>query len=133
MRLLLTLAVAAVMGGCAAGGVKVSEDQIASFRPGQTTKAQVLAALGQPTMQTRLGDGTSMLIYSHYEARVRPQTFIPIVGAFAGGSDSSSTTTTLRFDAFDRLIDSATSVSAFGTGTGLSAGEIRPTTSDQPR
>lgn len=84
-------------------------------------------------MQTRLADGTSMVIYSHYEAKVRPETFIPLVGAFVGGSDATSNTATLRFDASDKLIDTSSSSSTFGTGMGLSAGKIEPTTLDQPR
>lgn len=122
-----------VLAGCAAGGVKVSDAQLAAFKPGKATIAQVVSTLGAPTMQTRLADGTSMLIYSYYEARVRPATLIPIVGAFAGGSDSTSTTATLRFDAAGRLLDTSTSSSAYGTGTGLSAGQIAPATLDQPR
>lgn len=133
MGKLAALLFAGLLAGCAAGGVMVSDAQLAAFRPGETTKAQVLAALGQPTMQTRLSDGTTMLIYSHYEARVRPESFIPVVGAFVGGSDSAATTATLRFDAADRLVDTSTSSSAFGTGAGLSAGQIQPSTLDQPR
>ncbi|MNE74170.1 hypothetical protein D3C80_1702290 [compost metagenome] len=74
-----------------------------------------------------------MVIYSYYEAKVRPETFIPIVGGFVGGSDSTSNTATLRFDASDRLLDTSSSSSAMGTGMGLSAGTIEPVTTDQPR
>lgn len=133
MRTLAVIALSAVLVACAAGGVKVTDDQLTSFKAGETTKAQVIAAIGAPTMQMRLADGTSMVIYSYYEAKVRPATFIPIVGAFAGGSDSSSNTATLRFDANDRLIDTTSSSSAIGSGTGLSAGQIQTTTAEQPR
>lgn len=127
------LGVALLLGGCAAGGVKVSEAQLSHFQPGVTTKLQVIGALGPPTIQMRLADGTSMVVYSYYEARVRPQTFIPVVGAVVGGSDSTSTTATLRFDAADKLLDTSTSSSSFGTGMGPSAGQITPTTVDQPK
>lgn len=133
MRVLVAVAAAALVAGCAAGGIRVNESQLAAFKPGEATRDQVIAALGAPTMQTRLADGTSLVIYSYYEARVRPATFIPIVGAFAGGSDSTSTTATLRFDAAGKLLDTSTSSSAYGTGTGLSAGQVSPPTQGQPR
>jgi len=133
MRIIAVLALAVALAGCAAGGVKVADGQLTSFKAGETTKAQVIASLGAPSMQMRLADGTSMVIYSHYEAKVRPETFIPFVGAFVGGSDSTSNTATLRFDANDKLIDTSSSSSAHGTGMGLAAGQITPSTLDQPR
>ncbi|MCT9812413.1 hypothetical protein N0K08_17355 [Acidovorax sp. Be4] len=133
MKIIAVIALAAALAGCAAGGVKVTDGQLASFKTGETTKAQVIAAIGAPNMQMRLADGTSMVIYSHYEAKVRPETFIPFVGGFVGGSDSTSTTATLRFDASDKLLDTSSSSSAFGSGMGLSAGKIEPATLDQPR
>ena len=120
------------LAGCAASGVRVTDEQVAAFKAGETTKAQAMAVLGKPTMQMRLADNTSIVIYSHYESRVRPETLIPIVGAFVGGADSNSNTMTLRFDAADRLLDTSSSTSNFGTGTGLAAGQPSPVL-DQPR
>ena len=133
MRTIAAIAFAAALAGCAASGVKVTDGQLSSFKAGETTKAQVIAAIGAPTMQMRLADGTSMVVYSHYEAKVRPETFIPFVGGFVGGSDSTSNTATLRFDASDRLIDTTSASSAMGSGMGFSAGKIEPATLDQPR
>ena len=132
MKFIVLAAFVAALAGCAAGGVKVTDQQVAGFKAGETTKSTVLAALGEPTMQMRLADGSTMVVYSHYEATVRPATFIPIVGAFAGGSDSRSNTMTLRFDAADKLIDTTSSSSAMGSGMGLSAGQATPV-QDQPR
>jgi len=132
MKFSMLAACVAVLAGCAAGGVKVTDQQVAAFKAGETTKSTVLATFGEPTMQMRLADGSTMVVYSHYEATVRPATFIPIVGAFAGGSDTRSSTMTLRFDAADKLIDTTSSSSAIGTGTGLAAGRPVPV-EDQPR
>lgn len=123
---------ALALAGCAASGVKVTDDQVAAFKAGETTKAQAMAVLGKPTMQMRLADNTSIVIYSHYESRVRPATLIPVVGAFVGGADSNSNTMTLRFDASDRLLDTSSSASNFGTGAGLAAGQPAAVP-DQPR
>ncbi|WP_153012897.1 hypothetical protein [Pseudacidovorax intermedius] len=132
MRLLIAALAAAALAGCAASGVRVTDDQVAHFQRGVTTKAEVLQALGKPTMQMRMGDGTSMVIYSFAEVAVRPATFIPVVGAFAGGADSRSNTMTLRFDAAERLVDTTSSATETGTGRGASAGPVAPV-SDQPR
>ena len=133
MRLIATVALVVTLAGCAAGGIKVNEEQLSSFKAGETTKAQVITALGAPTMQMRLADGTSMVIYSPYQAKVRPETFIPLVGGLVGGSDTTSNTATLRFDASDKLLDTTSASSAMGTGMGLSAGTIEPVTTNQPR
>lgn len=49
MRVLATVALA----GCVAGGVRVADSQLSSFTAGETTKAQVIATIGAPTMQMR--------------------------------------------------------------------------------
>ena len=84
------LAVALTLSGCASTGVQVTDDQIAQFKEGQTTKQQVIATLGQPTTTMRNSDGTTMLMYTYAEARTRASTFIPIVGMFTGGVDTRS-------------------------------------------
>ena len=42
------LAATIALAGCGATGVKVSDAQVAAFKPGETTEAQVAALLGQP-------------------------------------------------------------------------------------
>lgn len=126
------LACVLALSACASSGVKVTENQTAAFEKGKTTRQEVIAKLGKPTMQTSLGDGTKLVHYTYAEATVRPSTFIPLVGAFVGGTDSQSSHVSMRFDAQDKLIDITTSESQMGTGTGFAAGAIAPST-DQPR
>lgn len=128
----LTVACAFVMGACASSGVQVTEQQTSAFEKGKTTRQEVIAKLGKPTMQTNLGDGTKLVQYTYAEATVRPSTFIPFVGAFVGGADSRSSHVALKFDAQDKLIDVTSSESQMGTATGLAAGAVAPAT-DQPR
>ena len=111
----------------------VSDAQVAAFKPGETTEAQVAALLGQPNMRTRLPDGTVMVIYSYAEYSTRPATFIPIVGAFVGGADTRSSAVTLRFDKDGKLIDTSSSSTTFGTGMGPPAGKVDNTSTQQPR
>jgi len=105
MKLAVLAIAAMIFVGCASSGVKVTEDQTSSFVKGQTTRAQVIQALGNPTSQTKMSDGTRIISYSYARARTRPTTFIPIVGLFAGGTDTHGSSVTLSFDANDKLID----------------------------
>lgn len=121
------------LAGCAATGVKVTDAQVSAFKPGEATEAQVVQALGQPTMRMRLGDGSVMVVYTYAEASVRPATFIPIVGGLVGGSDSRSSSVSLRFGADGKLIDTTSSTATYGIGMGPSAGKVETTSTQQPR
>ncbi|MCI2809392.1 hypothetical protein [Eoetvoesiella caeni] len=122
----------ALLVGCASSGVRVTDDQVSKFTKGQTTKTEVIAALGQPTTTMRQSDGTVTVVYNYVESSARPETYIPFVGAFIGGADSRSNMATLRFDANDTLIDYSTAQSQYGTGLGAAAGQVERMP-DQPR
>ncbi|OZI64598.1 outer membrane protein assembly factor BamE domain-containing protein [Bordetella genomosp. 4] len=132
MRFWASVCALVLIAGCVSTGVQVKDEQLSSFVPGQTTRQEVIAALGQPTTQMRNADGTSMLIYTHVEAQARAASFIPIVGAFVGGADSRSNQVTLNFDSDGKLLGHSSTESAYGTGYGLSAGQVESVT-DQPR
>jgi len=133
MKALITIALAAALAGCAATGVRVTPEQAAAFKPGEATELQVVQQLGQPTQRMSLGDGSVILMYSYAEYKTRPASLIPVVGAFAGGSDVASSAVSLRFGKDGKLIDTSSYSSGMGTGIGASAGKIEPKTTDQPR
>ncbi len=87
---LLTIA-AFVIAGCAASGVQVSQDAALQFKEGQTTENEILAKLGKPTTVMFSG-GIKTIAYSGMQYQVKGATFIPIVGAFAGGADYTMST-----------------------------------------
>lgn len=130
--LLASIAFAAALGGCAASGVKVSDDQLGSFVVGTTTEADVLGRLGTPTTRTRNSDGTVVLQYVYAEAQVRAATFVPIVGLFAGGTDVKSNAVNLTFGPDGKLKSSSSTASSYGTGMGASSGTTG-TATQQPR
>lgn len=132
MKFLLSLAVTALLAGCVSTGVQVKDEQLSSFKPGQTTKQDVISALGQPTTQTRNADGTSTVVYMYLESRVRGASFIPIVGLFAGGADSRTNQVVLNFDADGKLVGHSSTESAYGSGYGGSSLAPQPV-ADQPR
>lgn len=125
-RFLPVALVSVVLAGCAASGVRVTDDQLSTLKPGETTEAQAVAAFGKPTMRMRQADGSVLVMYTYIEVSTRPETFIPFVGAFVGGADSRTNTVTLRFGPDGSLMDTSASESQIGTGTGLAAGAPDP-------
>jgi outer membrane protein assembly factor BamE (lipoprotein component of BamABCDE complex) len=117
---LAALSIAIVLGGCGTdSGTKVDSSQLTKFTVGQTTYDQVTASLGRPsTLQTR-SDGSRTAAYSHLSASPRAATFIPIVGAFAGGADVHSETVVFQFDRRGVLTDYTTSQTQACSGTGV--------------
>lgn len=132
MKFVFAACLALFLSACASTGVKVTEEQASKFMRGQSTQSEVQAALGKPTMAMRNADGTRTLIYSYAHARTRGATFIPIVGAFAGGVDTRTNQATFTFDEGGKLLTYSTSEGQTGTGLGASAGSMEPV-QDQPR
>ena len=60
---------------------------IQSIQKGKTTRAEVEDKLGRPQMVTLTGDGKRIIGYHYCETQMRPETFIPFAGLFAGGMD----------------------------------------------
>lgn len=127
---LLVLCVAALVG-CVNHGVQVSQEKVAQFKPGVTTEADVIAALGQPTSVTTM-NGMKLVSYTGVQAQARGATFIPIVGLFAGGSDVRYSNTMFKFGADGKLIDTMQTTGASGGNSGLAAGTMPPV-ENQPR
>lgn len=125
-RLAFVVVLAGLLAGCAASGVQVKEEQLSQFEKGKTTIPQVVAALGQPSHQMLMPNGSRMLIYSYAQVQTRPETFIPFVGAFVGGADMKTNSATLMFDQAGVLQSVSASSGATGTGMGLSSGTGAP-------
>ena len=133
MKLLIVLASLMLLAACVSSGVKVDEANLAKFEAGKTTYAQVLGVLGPPTTNTLMPDGRRMLLYSWVQARARPQNFLPIVGAFVGGSDSRSSNVILWIAKDGTLETYSASQSQYGIGRGLDAGRDLGPVPNQPR
>jgi hypothetical protein len=123
---------AALLSGCMSSGVEVKPEQTASFRPGVTTDHEVVARLGAPTARTTLPDGSTIMTYAFSAAQARPASFIPIIGAFAGGADARSSAVTFRFGPDHLLQGSSSTSSQSGTQLGTTT-TTAPLTTDQPR
>lgn len=82
--LIAALAVVTGLAGCATTTGRPFDQAAAShFVDGETTRAEVRSALGEPeTIQDR-GDGTTFWAYSFSESKASVRDFVP----FAGGSN----------------------------------------------
>ena len=61
----VAFAIAVVLGGCAASGVQVTEQQAQSFQVGRSTYSDVVAALGEPTEVSSSSNGNRVAVYSY--------------------------------------------------------------------
>lgn len=119
------------LSGCASHGVMVSEQQVQQFKRGETTEAQVIAALGQPTTVSSY-NGQRSLIYSGAHAQARPASFIPLIGPLVGGADVRASSVVFRVKD-GVVIDIISSHTASGSGTGFASGAPIAQVPEQPR
>jgi hypothetical protein len=135
MRGSLFVACICLLGAaCAASGVQVKEEQLAQFEVGKATTADVVTALGQPNQNILMPDGSRMLLYSYAEVQTRPETFIPIAGAFVGGANIRTNSVMLRFAPSGVLLTKSASSGSTETGMGMASGATVPNrVEDQPR
>lgn len=124
IALLATLLIS-TLTGCVSAGREIKSDQLTNFTKGKTTIADVTSALGKPTTTTTTSDGRRRVNYAFVHAQARPESFIPFVGAFVGGSDMRTSIVDFSFDKNGVLEDYTQSESNSGTGMGFSGGEYR--------
>lgn len=89
MRYLAVLFIV-LLSGCATVGTQIDGNYTQSIKEGVTTEREIIAALGAPLTVTQNSDGTKTLMYVYSEAQTKAATFIPVVGLFAGGTDTKS-------------------------------------------
>lgn len=105
--------------GCVSSGTKVDADQLAHFKAGVTTEAEIVAKLGPPDTSMTQADGTRIDLYMHTAMKQNAANFIPYVGLFKGGASSDSQTVTFTFDNRGILKTTATSTSHRQFNTGI--------------
>jgi outer membrane protein assembly factor BamE (lipoprotein component of BamABCDE complex) len=77
-------------------GVKVDANKVSQIKKGVTSRAEVEALLGPPTMVSMMPEGRRVLNYTYTATKVEGHataaTYIPYVGLFAGGSKAEGQT-----------------------------------------
>ena len=122
MKYIPTITAILLLTACAATGTQVKESQLQEFKKGKTTLQEVTAQLGTPNTNIAMSDGSRMACYIYAKASARPESFIPYVGAFVGGTDTVSNTVCMTFDKNEKLQSYTASSSQSGSGYGLEAG-----------
>ena len=129
--------------GCASHGTNFNESHVSAIKRGVTTEPQLIAWFGEPQERSTGTGGAyshpmivpgvgpvatgatvapapndiairTILTWYYGEARVSGKSFIPVVGGFLGGSDSSHKSLTVVLK--EGLVDTYTSSSG-GSGT----------------
>lgn len=83
--------------GCASVGRKIDQSKADQIKKGETTREEVRKLIGSPDQITKDSEGTEIWLYMHSTATAKPESFIPLVGAFAGGVNMSSQIITIQF------------------------------------
>lgn len=105
------LAVVLSLSGCATiGNEQISRYETTSkIEIGKSTKADVRALVGEPTKVNFQENGKEIWEYKFSKGHIKPATFIPLVGIFAGGMKVEGNTLTIMFN-------NAGVVEKYGTG-----------------
>ena len=106
MTPVLLMVVAASLSACgASAGREVDTSKITTYQQGVTPCSKIRTDLGQPLETATDVDGSKQLTYGRTETTVRGETFIPIVGWFAGGADTDYDFVQIKCDASDVYVE----------------------------
>ena len=88
---LFSLAVALALTGCATTiGRDYDQNRVGQFVPGQTTMAQVIAALGQPQERETESDGSTRLHYQYIVSKGSMSDYVPFAPKSANTDSKDS-------------------------------------------
>jgi hypothetical protein len=95
-----------LLTGCTSYGTEITNAEASQFEKGKSTEEDVVARLGHPSaMSALLPDGSHSITYSYSRLQISAASYLPIVGALAGETDSSVKVYNFTFDHDHRLID----------------------------
>lgn len=117
--------VALTMSACVSSGTQVKESALTQFQNGVTSETDVIKSLGTPQGVTKSTDGTRVLTYVGMHAQPKAASFIPVVGLFAGGAQTSTSVVTFNFGTDGKLTSMSSNQSQASARMGL--GGAQPT------
>lgn len=129
---LIVITTAALLCGCVSYGRKIDQSKVQQIKPGQTTSKQIIGLIGSPDQVTTTGTST-IFHYVFVRATPKATTYIPVVGAFAGGANVQNESVIIQMT--NNVVSSVTS--SYGgndLGTGANAGssaDLPATTEDK--
>ena len=132
--IILPIILAALLCGCVSYGRKIDQAKVEQIRTGETTRAQVLQLIGSPDQITSTGTGVLLFQYAFVRATPKASTFIPVVGAFAGGANVQNEMVMVTFT--NNIVSAITSTcggNEMGTGANAASGVDLPTVTNDKR
>lgn len=97
-KTIFAAALSSILAGCMSAGKEVDPGTVSAFERGRTTFADVVGKLGTPNANFIGEDGMHVVVYTYTRARMRPESFIPLVGPLVGGADATTTGYEFKFD-----------------------------------
>lgn len=73
------------------------ESKVSQIRKGKSTKVDIMNLFGEPGGKSFEENGDEVWVYMYTKTSVDPKTYIPIVGAFAGGASSKTNNLSIVF------------------------------------
>ena len=132
-NLILILIAASLLTGCVSYGRKIDQAKVSEIKTGVTTRAQVIQLIGSPDQITD-ANGTVMFMYMYVHSSATASTYIPIVGAFAGGANTQNEMVMVSFT--NDVVSALTSSyggNEMGTGANAASTTTLPDTTDNKR
>ena len=118
LKLLLVIVIAT---GCASVGRKIDQTAVDRIKKGTTTTDEVFKSLGSPDQTIRIGNGDVTFQYLYVRATAKPESFIPVVGAFAGGANVQNQMVMVTFGPDGIVKEIVSSYGATESGFGASS------------
>lgn len=118
----LAFFLAVLLFGCASIGHMIDQSAADRIKKGETTKGQVIDLIGSPTQVTRLSNGDTTFVYLYVRVASKPESFIPIVGLFAGGSNVQNQIVVVTFGPDDIVKTITSTYGATESNMGVTVG-----------
>ncbi|MEW6304405.1 MAG: outer membrane protein assembly factor BamE [Verrucomicrobiota bacterium] len=122
MKLLAITMLALALAGCASVGRKLDTAKIDQIKKGETTREEIQKWFGSPDQITKDANGNTTYSYMYVRATAKPETYIPLVGAFAGGANVQNQSLMVTFGDDGKVKDMISTYGSTESGTGASAG-----------
>ncbi len=134
MKIILPILLIALVCGCVSYGRKIDQTKVTQIKTGETTRAQVISLIGSPDQITSTGNGMVTFNYMFVRATPTAATYVPIVGAFAGGANVQNQMVMVTFtnDVVSALVSSYGGNDA-GMGASAASSASLPATTENKR
>ncbi len=116
----------ALLSGCASVGNNFDSSKVTTIKKGETTEPDLVKMFGSPNQRGINSDGLVTMTWIYSEATAKGATFIPIVGAFAGGADVKTKSLLVYLDTDGKVASYSYSGGTTQSGTGTQSDPENP-------